>query len=80
MDNIVLQLNGVNYEVEGFAQDDIIKINPRRKWWVETSYGYQLCLRDGRWAYITPKNKQDFFEKYLKNLEDSEVSPFGATE
>lgn len=49
-----------------------------KQWWIESAsgIGYWIECRNGNSALVTPKDKGEFFEKYLKNLEPSEESPF----
>lgn len=49
------------------------------EWWRETKDGYELFGNNGS-IIIIPLNKQEFFDKYLKNLEDGLESPFNWTE
>ena len=61
------------HTVTGWSEDNPVVVE--RKWWRETKDGYELFGDKGSISII-PLNKQEFFDKYLKNLEDSLESPF----
>lgn len=70
------------YEIEGFTDGNIIEIKSKsvRKWWCEKDDGFTIIFNNRTYAHVVPKDKQDFFDKHLKNLEDSVDSPFAYME
>lgn len=70
--NVVVKIGDVI--VTGF-DDTVIEMTPR-KWWREDGDGYRFVLNDNTHIHYIPVDKQDFFDKHLKNLEDSVESPF----
>lgn len=75
--DLKIQFNGKEHTIEGFADGNIIKLgSSKRCWWKETVQGFDLTTKDWKVISIIPVSKWGFFEKYLKNLEDSEESPF----
>lgn len=65
--------DGTVVEIQGFAEDFV---DTPRKWWKETEDGFDLRTVCGKILSVTPRDKQDFYEKHLENLKDSLESPF----
>lgn len=68
-----LVLNGKEFTVEGVSGD----LPFTRKWWKLNDLGnYELTCKDGLMLQVTPKDPEEFYNKYLKDLPDTEESPF----
>jgi hypothetical protein len=71
-----LVVDGKEYTVEGIS-GDIYSAPFTRKWWKLNDFGnYELTCKDGLMLQVTPKDPEEFYNKYLKDLPDIEESPF----
>lgn len=67
-----LVVGGKEYTIEALSDEPLI-----RKWWKLNDLGnYELTCKDGLMLHVTPKDPEEFYNKYLKDLPDTEESPF----
>ena len=70
-----LGVDGKEYSLEGVG--DLYSEPFTRKWWKRKGFGnYELTCKDGLTLQVTPKDPEEFYNKYLKDLPDTEESPF----
>ena len=68
-----LVVDGKECSLEGVSGD----LPFTRQWWKLNGFGnYEITCKDGLMLQVTPKDPEEFYNKYLKDLPDTEESPF----